>query len=174
MSREVQGKELHFRLIENRVSYVPIDQLIERLRPQISRHQDWLVKYHRHQGRVGPVRGYSMSYVVERQRTSLVEDLRSGSGMMRISVSRWQVDPGPELITESVEEALRPGSHYVRTLMLADPSTALTFWVYPDSFALYRGLQAFAHEQGFRVAARPLPFDVPIAGSPQGSRSAGQ
>jgi hypothetical protein len=60
------------------------------------------------------------------------------------------------------------------TLRLADEKATLTFWVYPDSFAAYRELQEFAHAEGFDVAARPLPHGVPIAGSPNGSRSSSQ
>ena len=50
----------------------------------------------------------------------------------------------------------------------------LTFWVYPDSFKLYRTLQEACHAEGFVVAARPLPEGVLIEGSPYGSKSAGQ
>ena len=93
---------------------------------------------------------------------------------MRIGVSQWQIQPEPDLITETEDEALSPGSEFYRALLSAEPDTTLTFWVYPDSFKMYRRLQKVAQDEGFTVAARPMPFGVPIAGSPNGTRSAGQ
>ena len=175
VSRTVEGTEIHFHLAGGRISHVPIEELIERLRSQVVRQKEWLAKFHQHQGEVGPVDGFSMRYVVERESLGVLDDVRYGGGaMMRIGVSEWQLKPEPDLRGETLAEALRPGSSFVRTLRLADQSASVTFWVYPDSFGLYRDLQQFAHEEGFTVAARPLPFGVPIAGSPHGSRSAGQ
>jgi hypothetical protein len=174
ISSEVTGHEIHFRLAGNRVAEVPIEELIERLRPQVARQMRWLVKYNRHEGRVGPVRGFTMTYLVERQALSVLDELRSGRGMVRIAISRWQIEPERDLESETLEQASRPGSAFVRALMMANPDATITFWVYPDSFPLYRGLQELAHGEGFTVAARPLPFGVRIAGSPNGSRSAGQ
>ena len=59
-------------------------------------------------------------------------------------------------------------------MLSAGSDTTLTFWVYPDSYTLYRKLQSFAHEQGFPVAGRPLPTGVAISGSPNGTKSASQ
>jgi len=174
ISSEVTGHEIHFRLAGNRVAEVPIEELIERLRPQVARQMRWLVKYNRHEGRVGPVRGFTMTYLVERQALSVLDELRSGRGMVRISISRWQIEPERDLESETLEQASRSGSAFVRALMMANPDATITFWVYPDSFSLYRGLQELARDEGFTVAARPLPFGVKIAGSPNGSRSAGQ
>lgn len=174
VSHRVDDEEMHFRIAEGRVAFVPVDELIERLRTRVLRQKDWLVKFRRHQGEIGPVGGFTMYYTVERQRLSVIEELRNGSGTMRIGVSEWQIKPEPTLRTESVEEALRPGSAFLRAVYQAKPQTTLTFWVYPDSFAAFRRLQKFAHQEGFVVAARPLPFGVPIAGSPRGTRSAGQ
>jgi hypothetical protein len=173
LSQEVQGKELHFRLAENRVARVPVEELIDRLRPQIVMRKTRLLHEGLDRGQVGPVGGFRMDYVVEVQRRSMVEDLQRG-GAVTIGVSQWRVVPEPDLETESAEEALRPGSAFLRTLRGADADATLTFWVYPDSFELYRKLQEFAHAENFTVAARPLPAGVPIAGSPMGSRSNGQ
>ena len=52
--------------------------------------------------------------------------------------------------------------------------TAVTFWVYPDSFALYRKLRDFLHERDLVVAGRPLPEGVPIRSTRHGSASRGQ
>lgn len=174
LARAVNQREMHFRLAANRVSHVPVEELLERLKGQVERQKDWLMKFHRHEGVVGPVTGYSMKYVVERQTLSAIDRLKYGSGMVRIGVSEWVIERGPGLESESMEEALRAQSLFQRKLLSAEPGTVITFWVYPDSFALYRALRQAAHQEGFEVAGRPIPQGMPIAGGPRGSRSLAQ
>ena len=73
-----------------------------------------------------------------------------------------------------MKQALTPGSLFYTALRSAPTDTTLTFWVYPDSFGSFRELQTFAHQHGFKVAARPLPDGMLIMGSPSGSKSLGQ
>ena len=174
IGREVRDEELHFRLLGGHVARVPIEELVARLKPEIERQKEWIIKYQRQQGRVGPIDGFSMDYVVERQRLSVVEELRLGAQVMRIIVSGWKLVPEPNLPAESVDEALRSDSRFMSALRLAPRSATVTFWVYPDSFEAYRRLQQAVYEAGLDVAARPLPYGVPIAGSPNGSRSSSQ
>lgn len=174
VSHEVRGKEMHFQVIGNKVTHVPVDELVERLREQIQRQKDWLVKFPRHQGEVGPVRGFTMAYIVQRQAAPVLAQLQQGRGMIKISVSEWVIQPSPEIAAEALPEAMQLDSEFVRALRAADAGATLTFWVYPDSYRMFRELQEFAHREGFTVAARPMPFGVPIAGSPDGTRSAGQ
>ena len=56
-----------------------------------------------------------------------------------------------------------------------DPKiTAVTFWVYPDSFPLYRRLRDYLHDRDFVVAGRPLPEGMAIGSSRHGTASRGQ
>lgn len=174
ISKIVDGHEQHYRLINNRVSEVPIASLSFRLKEQIERRKDWLIKQRSHQGVVGPIGGYSMHYLVQRDNLGVLDEVRYGQGMVRISVSNWRIEPEPDLETESAEDALLQGSRFYESLITADEGTTLTFWVYPDSYNIYRKLQRFAHAQGFLVAGRPLPLGIHISGSPSGSKSAGQ
>lgn len=174
IGRVVEQKELHFRVHQGRVSYVPIEELLERLKVQVQRQKNWLTKFHRHEGFVGPIEGFSMTYVVERQTLSFVDQMRHGSGLMRIAVSEWVLDPEPDLVSESAATALRRDSRFFHRLQQADGPTVVTFWVYADSFEAYRQLRDFAHQQGFQVAGRPLPEGIRIAGGPRGSRSSAQ
>ena len=174
IGRRVQGQELHFRLAGGRVSHVPLNDFIERLKPRIEQQKEWVVRFNRHEGRIGPYDGYTLEYVIERERMTLADELRLGSRVIRISVTGWKIVPQDTLVTETIEQALQADSRFRQTLRLADHRATLTFWVYPDSFAAYRQLQQFAYERGFAVAARPLPQGVPIAGSPDGSRSSSQ
>lgn len=176
ISQAIAGPELHFRLSGNRVSFIPLEDLLERVKSQMERRKDYFSKSHArsHEGTVGPTGGFSVNYRIERQHLSVLEELKYGQGVFRIGVTWWQVVPEADLEAETAETALRRGSQFAAALQAAPPKSSLTFWVYPDSFPLYRKLQAAAHAEGFVVSARPLPTGFPIAGSPSGSKSAGQ
>jgi hypothetical protein len=173
LGREISGKELHFRLMNNRVAFLPIEELIQRLRPQILRDRERLIRNGIQRGEIGPIAGFHMEYVLEARRLSAMEELRQGMSVA-INLSSWKLVAEPDLETESAEEAIKDHGDFLRRLRDADGDTTITFWVYPDSYAIYRQVQEFAHRENFTVAARPLPFGIPIAGSPQGSRSSGQ
>ena len=71
--------------------------------------------------------------------------------------------------------ALRPSSRFRTALSGFHPARAtVTIWTYPDSFAEFRRLKKELYQLGFATAARPLPHDVPIGGSPQGTKSAAE
>ncbi|QDU42143.1 hypothetical protein Mal52_05980 [Symmachiella dynata] len=174
VSQIVEGEEYHFRLENNRISYVPLKQLIDSLKTHLGHRRALLSRTRTHQGFIGPIEGYRMRYLVERKPLSMVDELKHGPGMFRVAVTAWQMQVTSEVEAETAEEALRVGSRFVEVLKAAPPETTLTMWVYPDSFGLFRELQTVVHANGFNVAARPLPEGIPIAGSPDGSRSAGQ
>ena len=174
VGEDVTGDEVHFRLLGGRVAVVPVQVLLQRLKDQVRRQKEWLMRFPRHQGVVGPISGFSMKYTVERARMSVLEELRYGAGMVRIAVTEWKLESDDQEPTETAQEAQRRGSRLFLAMQQASPSATLTFWVYPDSFLEFRELQSFAQAHGFRVAGRPIPFGVPIAGSPRGSRSSAQ
>ncbi len=174
VSRTVLGRELHFRLEKNRVAEVPIEALVERLKEHIERRKDWIVKTRQHKGQVGPINGFNLEYIIGVDVISGIEELRSGVGGYRMSMRYWEIQPEETLRGEPADVALSQGSKYYQALLSAGTDTTLTFWVYPDSYPLYRKLQHFAHEQGFPVAGRPLPNGVAISGSPNGTKSASQ
>lgn len=174
IGRSVRGEELHFRLSEGKISQIPLEAMIVRLKSRIEQQKDWVAKFGRHEGQIGPFDGYVMEYVIERDQADPLNDFQLGSRVMRISVSGWKVVPQDTLVAETIDEALHAESRFQQCLRLADRNATLTFWVYPDSFGAYRSLQELAYKKGFVVAARPLPHGVPIAGSPKGSQSIGQ
>ncbi len=174
VSERVEEGELHFRVEGGRVSHVPLQELLERLKSQVQSRRSAVTRFTRYEGVVGPVNGYRMSYVVERDTMSQLESLQYGIGGYRIAVSRWTVTPDVSLESELVEDAVRRGSRFRQLVETAPPDSAATFWIYPDSFAAYASLRDLAHGLQLRVAARPLPPGTPIIGSPGGSRSNAQ
>jgi hypothetical protein len=174
ISRAVLGRELHFRLEHNRVAEVPLEALVERLKDHIERRKDWIVKTRQHKGQVGPINGFNLEYLLGVEAMSSLEEARTGMGGYRMSMRYWEIHPESSLRGEGEDVATSQGSKFYQALVSSPPDTTLTFWVYPDSYSLYRKLQAFAHEHGFLVAGRPLPAGVAISGSPNGTRSSGQ
>ena len=174
VGRVVYGDEVHFRISRGMISHVPIEELTDILRDKIRQNGSWLIKYNRHAGKIGPVEGYRLDYVVARQAMSAVDELRSGRGMVKISLSEFTIRPTAELREESVSRSLTESGLVYRHLAALPPGSPVTLWVYPDSFGEYRQVAAFAQRNGFIVAGRPLPKGMPISGSPQGSKSVAQ
>lgn len=174
ISRVVNGTEKHYRLEKNRVVEVPIDELIHRFREHLERRKDWLVKTRQHEGDIGPIRGFKLNYLVRIETMSGLEAARAGYSGYSIRLVKWEVYPEPDLKGDTEEMALRKGSQFYLSVLGTAPDTTLTFWVYPDSYAIFRKLQKFAHDHGFAVAGRPLPYGLHIAGSPDGSKSASE
>ncbi len=174
VTKAAEKAELHFRVINGRVSQIPIEELLERLKAQVQVRRSTVMRFNQFEGTVGPVGGYNMTYVVEKEGPTTLEALQSGDGRTRFNVTRWTIVPDDGLADETIEEAVRPGSRYRQIVETASPDTVATMWIYPDSFTGYSPLREVAHSLMLRVAARPLPAGTPIVGSPNGSQSRAQ
>ncbi len=174
VTKPVEKDELHFRISNGRISQVPLDQLLERLKAQVRSRSTTVMRFNQFEGTVGPVNGYTMTYTVEKEGPSTLEALQSGDGRTRVNVSRWTIEPVESLVDETFDEAIRPGSRYRQGIETAVPDTVVTMWIYPDSFKGFAALREVAHGLQLRVAARPLPAGTPIVGSPSGSKSTAQ
>ena len=108
------------------------------------------------------VGAFRLRYRVEREATS-----------SRLTLAEWIVEPVTADRGETAETArTAPGSAFRKVIDALDPQqTAVTFWVYPDSFPLYRKLRDLLHERDLVVAGRPLPDGVPIRSTKHGSAS---
>src|SRR5262249_47381052 len=112
VSQEIGGEELHFRVSGGRVTGVPLQALVEGVKVQLERQKDWLASRGRHEAVVGPVDGYTMSYLVEKRPLTTLDRRRLGYGAYRIGITHWELQPEPDLTGETPEEALRRGSKF--------------------------------------------------------------
>lgn len=174
MAKTVFGEEVHFRLHQGRLTVVPIDSLIEAIRENFRRAVDG-TRPGSNESTIGPIRGYTARYEVERSR-AMVQRGGTVSTALRSELTGLVIEPVEGNLGEPITQVLTSGRS-VLDIELAgrDPATTtVTVWVYPDSFADFRRLKEYLYARGFATAARPLPEGTPISGGPRGSRSAAQ
>lgn len=175
VARQVQGEEYHFEVRGDRITFIDLQRLLKmaeedaRLRIRMM-GSSRLITAH-----VGPVGSFRMKYELGRSPLGALNELvQPGSGGAFTLVG-FEVEPVQRLRGDTIESAQNPASEFARVLNRVRPGRAtFTLWVYPDGFGLYRQVSELLSSRGYFVAARPLPADVPVRGSPAGSRSAAQ
>jgi len=174
LGKTVLEDEAHFHLRGGRIAHVPLEKLVLLARDDARRKADKLIERDdlpELTETVGPENGFRLRYTFERHDT--VEKTPGGPIRYRgLKISQWAVIPVAGQLGETADEALASGSQFRRVLAELQPGkSTVTIWTYPDSFATFRRLRDELHRLGLRVAARPLPEGVMIAGSPKGSKS---
>lgn len=175
ISKTVLDDEHHFQLRAGRVSYIPLEPLLDRLKRDLDQNIGKLRTTSELTDSVGPVDGFRLRYTLERVDPSLEGQIATGRSGSYVRLVEWTLVPVASDFGETVAEALQPGSRFAADLGGLDPKRAtITIWVYPDSFGDFRTLKELLHKRGFATAGRPLPEGMPISGSPDGSRSSAQ
>jgi hypothetical protein len=179
ISAPVHAEEVMFECRQGRVTYIDLDGFMEDIRRGLedkgqTLKSQWQVS--ELTGRIGP---FALRYTIERERGSL-DGLSSDAGpdphgSFRYGVAGWQVVPVEEKRGETAAAALADGSDFRHIVdILNAGQAAVTFWVYPDSFDLFRQLRDYLYDRDIMVAGRPLPPGTPISASRHGSVSRGQ
>lgn len=169
LGRTVFGKEVHFRLADHRIAYLPMDELLQRAKSEVRSGEGTTpsdLTDHIHEA--GPYGGFTLQFTMS---------LESGPerGQYTYSLKEAHFLPGPGQIGEPTDAALAPNSELHRRLNALDPQQfTVTIWVYPDSFSDYHRINDDLCRMGFAVAARPLPDGMPIGVSSHGSRSSAE
>jgi len=168
LSQTVENKEIHVRLLGGRVVYVPITELAILFRGHLGEEQRRYSQQRATLGKVGPIDNFELEFLVAVQEIPM-----QGS---HISLRYGEVVPVFEPLGQPLRQALAsPQSEFRRKLETFHRSLyTVTVWVYSDSFEEYQELKQFLQEQGYTVAARPMPNGSPIGISPHGTRSSTQ
>jgi len=164
VGRTVTGEEIHFRLAEERIAFIPIEELFGLAKSQTRRHSGSIAEMASRIESVGPVQGFSLDYVIEAK----VDPAR---GQVLIRSREWVVRPVGSGNGETAAEAVAAHSRFHRQLASVTPETTVTLWCYPDSFDAYRKIREELHRLGIPTACRPMPEGAPIGGSTEGSKS---
>ncbi len=174
MAKTVFGREVHVRLLNGRLTVLPWEELVNKLKEDAPQKVFRLRDATQVTETLGPIDGFWLRYTLKR----VEKQVRTNVGMAvqsRIELDRFVIIPVAENLGELLETALGDGSPFRATLHDFDPSrTTVSVWVYPDSFQHFGQLKHTLYNLGFLAAARPLPEGHPIGGSPDGTRSAAQ
>ena len=178
VAQAVQSEELQFECRHGQVTFVDVEALLREVRRNLRPKAQQLRSQWEVEAETGAAGAFRLRYVVARERGLLdggsgsVPDARAD---FRYGLDGWVAVPMTAERGETTEAALRPGSEFRRIVDRIDAEqTAVTFWVYPDSFAAYRRLRDYLLRRDVLVAGRPLPEDFPIASSRSGTVSQGQ
>jgi hypothetical protein len=179
VSRPIHSEELLFECCQGRVTFIDIAALMGEMKRGVEDAMEQLRTQWEVQGTAGPVGPFRLRYLVERERAPFETGLGgapNSRGGFRANVAGWDVEPVTAERGEKLTASLAPGSEFRQIADTIDPQqSTVTFWVYPDSFALYRRLRDYLYERGVVVAGRPLPEGAKISFSTRhGSVSRGQ
>ena len=175
LSRVVHSEELFFECKAGRVTYIDLPTFMAEYKQSMDEigvelRTRWRVE--RATAQAGP---YRLRYAVEREKSALDPGDTPLARGFRYGLSEWVVEEMTPEHGETLAHALQEKSEFRQLVDKLDPTlTVVTFWVYPDSFELFRHLRDHLYERGLDVAGRPLPTGAPIAASKNGSASRGQ
>lgn len=169
--RKSAERNIHLRLHDNRLSVVPLEQLLklvkERSGDAIRRDLNRLEGV----ARVGPVHGYILEYAI------ILASAQVGPlGVRPVDAMEvGEVLPLTEDVGEPVELALQEGTPLDQLLDRSNPrDTVVTLWAYTDSVVECRALQTAIRKRGFAIDLRPLQGDQQILLSSKGRETAAQ
>ncbi len=176
VSQTLQSEELFFECQAGRVTVIDVGAMLEQMRRDRGDKAKALATQWEVDGETDPVGAFRMHYTLERERGPADGAGRPPLPDVQFSYGvSWTVEPINGQRGEPEAAALAPGSDFRKVVDGLDPRvTAVTFWVYPDSFPLYRRLRDYLHDRDFVVAGRPLPEGMPIGSSRHGTASRGQ
>ena len=164
----VFSQEVHFRLTGGKLVYVPMDELVNKMK------QDWQLiaenrtEFNTSRDTIGPIGNFRLQYELE---TSATEGARR-----QIRFKRFALFPVVEKAGEPTEVALsNPNSHWNAVLRKYNPAqTTVSIWVYPDSFKDHGLIKKWLYDNNFKMASWPLEFGRLISGGPDGLKTSAQ
>lgn len=171
LASTVSGDELHMRIRNGYVAFVPWDAIREELSTVMDNNLRRFDRVDRLSIDVGPIGGFRAEVQLVKQ------TVRTREGQFtRVSVAEVTLEPESDTMGEPIAQALQPGSETLTTIALRSQprKPAITVWVYEDSFNEFRELKRRLFDAGYSVAGRPLTNDTPIGASPAGTKSAAQ
>ena len=174
IAKTVFSDEVHFCLNNGRLSYVPMSELISRMRSQWKANAEKWRRADQAIEVVGPVHDYRMQYELVVQ---TAYDRMGGAAMPQKTVSfkGFRLLPSSPLIGETIEEALLADSDFQKRLSVLEPrKTTVSIWVYPNDYQSHAMLKEWIHRNGFQMASWPLDHGKRISGGPTGFKTSAQ
>lgn len=178
LSKPVSTDEFFFECRAGRITFIDIASLMAEMKRAAQAKVEQLRDQWRITDTTTSVGAFRLRYTIERQRElieALTDSTPGSRDNYRVEMNGWELEPVYPYRGETLQQALAPGSQFRQVVDKLDPQLAtVTFWVYPDSFPLFRQLRDHLYERDLVVAGRPLPAGYPIRCSRTGTRSLGQ
>lgn len=173
IAKTVFADELHFRLEQGRLVYVPIEELIAAMKAEWKHQAEKMGDQPALIEAIGPIENFRMEYELIAERGDPLQ-LESSAALL-IKFNRFVILPMSDELGEPLADALRDGSQFRERLRRQNPArTTVSLWVYPDSYEPLSELKGWLREQGFQAACWPMEAGQPISGGPRGLRTTAQ
>jgi hypothetical protein len=178
VSRAVSAGEVHFEVKAGKVTHVDLPAFFHEIKTNLESFGNDLKTQFQIQRTTRAIGAFRVNFQLVRSRSS-AEQMRGVENPLDDEyfgyfLSVGEVEPVLAARGETLEKALDPNSEFRQIVDSLDNVTAVTFWVYPDSFAAFRSLRDYVHGRGMEVASWPLPEDGAIRFGRYGSSSRGQ
>lgn len=178
VSKTVTSDEIFFECKNGRVTYLDLPGMMRDIEEGMKEKEEQLRERFSVEDVTRPSGAFRVRYTIVRRRNmgEAIGDADRPRDRVYFGygLGRFTVEPIAPIRGETLDQAMRAASEFRQSVDALDSQTVVTFWVYPDSFTLFRALRDYLYEKGIEVAGRPLPDDEPISGSPSGTRSRGQ
>ncbi len=174
IAKTVFSEEIHFRLADGKLSYVPMDELIAEMKSEWKIKSEKLDQADRTIETLGPIENYRLQY--ELRAKSVNRKTQYGEEWVRaVEFKQFTIYPLARQFGEAVEAAISPGSEFRKRLeRKRSANTTVSIWVYPESYGSHNRVKAWLHENGYRVASWPLEKGKRISGGPNGFKTSAQ
>jgi len=174
IAKTVFSEEVHFRLADGKLAYVPMDELIQRMKAEWKMKAEKLKQANRTLETVGPIGNFRMQY--ELVAKNVQQSTTVGPvGARSVQFKQFHLLPINASFGESVDDAMKPGSQFQKVLGRYEPrKTTVSIWVYPGSFDEHQRVKTWLHENKFQMASWPLDFGKRISGGPNGFKTSAQ
>jgi hypothetical protein len=174
IAQTVFGREVHFHLRDDKIVYVPFDELVQRLRATWETHAEQLPIGQTTTETIGPIGDFRLQYELGSEE----KNLPTANGMIMtrvVALNRFWLLPIQAGLGEPVEQALATDSQFMASVKKFGPEdTTVSIWVYPESYGSFLEIRKHLTKQGYRVAVWPLTAEQKISGSPDGLRATAQ
>lgn len=166
--------EIHFRLEGGKISYVPMQELIDEMKSQWKVVAENLTNSPQAIETVGPIDGFRLQY--ELRKRQVTRNTRNGTVRGEaIEFDHFVIIPTNAGNGERLGQALHPNGEFFQRLADRRPErTTVSVWVYPDSYNEFMMLKKELHQIGFQIASWPLDEGRPISGGPNGFKTSAQ
>ncbi len=179
VSKPIHAEEFHFECKNGRVAFVDVNAMVADIVRDLKENGEQLKTQWEVTAVTGAVGPFRLRYTIERSRGGLDNAFAGVSPQANANfgygLSAWIVEPIAPVRGEGLDGAFAVNSEFRHVADGLSPAlAAVTFWVYPDSFEIYRQLRDYLADRDITVAARPLMEGIPITCSRRGSVSRGQ